>query len=494
MLRVTFDTVCTAFGRDTGAARDIRHPLHGQRPTVPGQPLGRTKSPWDSSRNVTFATDQPCDHDDVTATHPPSVTEVADIQSRTVRTLMTSQMLGGIGVASGIAVGALMAAEVSGSDALSGLASTSQVLGGALFTIPVAALMAARGRRIGLVTAYVIGVIGALLAITATVIGSFMLLLVGTLCFGAATTANSQSRYAAVDLAIPSRRGRQLSLVVWATTIGSVLGPNIIGPGAAIADVLGIPDLAGAWVISAVGFSAAIAVLWVMLRPDPLLTARALVAAEAAPPGYAAPAEPVKARGSVRQGFSIIASNPSALLGTIAIAGGHVVMVSVMVMTPLHMKHGDAAIEVIGFVISLHILGMFGLSPLSGYLTDRFGSRPVILGGVALLLAACAFAGISAAGFSWSLSLGLILLGLGWSATMVSGSALIAGSVPVADRSAVQGASDVAMGLSAAAGGAVAGLIVDVFGYGWLCLFAALGALALGAYTASSRGVASLSA
>ncbi len=437
--------------------------------------------------------DRSWDHDAVTAAQLPSIDEVADLQSRTVRTLMTSQMLGGIGVASGIAVGALMAAEISGIDALSGLASTSQVLGGALFTIPVAALMARRGRRVGLVTAYMIGAIGAVLAITATVIGSFALLLFGTLCFGAATTANSQSRYAAVDLALPSRRGRQLSLVVWATTVGSVLGPNIIGPGASIAGVLGIPDLAGAWVISALGFSAAIGVLWVALRPDPLLTARALVAAQAAPPGYAAPPEPTKSRGSVRAGISIIAANPSALLGTIAVAGGHIVMVSVMVMTPLHMKHGDASIEIIGFVISLHILGMFGLSPVSGYLTDRFGSPRVILGGVCLFLAACAFAGISSAGSSWSLSLGLILLGLGWSATMVAGSALIAGSVPVADRSAVQGASDVAMGLSAAAGGALAGVVVDVFGYGWLCLFAAVGALALGMYTVASRGVVSLS-
>ncbi len=430
----------------------------------------------------------------VTATQIPTATEVAHIQSRTVRTLMTSQMLGGIGVASGIAVGALMAADISGSDSLSGLASTSQVLGGALFTIPVAALMAARGRRVGLVAAYTVGTVGAVLAITATVIGSFALLLFGTLCFGAATTANSQSRYAAVDLAVPSRRGRQLSLVVWATTIGSVLGPNIIGPGAAIARTLGIPDLAGAWVISSVGFVAAIAVLWVALRPDPLLTARALAAAETEFLEAPASTTPGRSKGSVRRGFSIIHATPSALLGTIAVAGGHVVMVSVMVMTPLHMKHGDASIEIIGFVISLHILGMYGLSPLSGYLTDRFGSPAVILGGVAVLLAACLFAGLSAAGFSWMLSVGLFLLGLGWSATMVAGSSLIAGSVAVADRSAVQGASDVAMGLSAALAGALAGVVVDVFGYGWLCLFAGVAAAALGVYTTSSREVVNLSA
>ncbi len=425
----------------------------------------------------------------------PSVSEVSRMQSRTVGTLMASQTMGGIGVASGIAVGALLAADISGSDALSGLASTSQVLGGALFTIPIAALMAAKGRRVGLATAYVVGLVGAVTAITATVIGSFVLLLVGTLCFGAATTANSQARYAAVDLAVPQRRGRQLSLVVWATTIGSVLGPNVIGPGASIARVLGIPDLAGAWVISAAGFAAAMAILMLMLRPDPLLTARALAESDAAPSVSAEAAhftspEPqprVRARGNIRTGITVILATPAALLGTIAIAGGHVVMVSVMVMTPLHMSHGNAAIEIIGLVISLHILGMYGLSPISGYLTDRYGSPTVILLGVGLLLAACTFAGISAAGSSLSLTVGLILLGLGWSCTMVAGSAAIAGAVSVTDRSAVQGASDVVMGLAAATAGAMAGLVVDVFGYGWLCLFASVGALALGAYTWSSR-------
>ncbi|MGB7449615.1 MAG: MFS transporter [Ornithinimicrobium sp.] len=414
-----------------------------------------------------------------------STSEVATVQTRTVGTLMASQTLGGVGVASGLAVGALIAADVGGSDAVSGLATTTQVLGGALFTIPIAALMATRGRRVGLSAAYLIGAVGAVLAITASVIASFALLLLGTLCFGAATTANSQARYAAVDLAAPSRRGRQLSLVVWATTVGAVLGPNLLGPGAAISGVLGIPTLAGAWVISTIGFGLALVVLQAALRPDPLLTARAL---EESAHGTA----PEKGSGSVRRGASVIAHNPTALLGTIAVAGGHVVMVSIMVMTPLHMSHGSAAIEVIGLVISLHILGMYGLAPVSGYLTDRLGAVSVVLIGVALLLLACALAGISAAGASWSLTAGLVVLGLGWSCTMVAGSSLIAASVDVRQRSGVQGASDVAMGLSAAAAGGLAGLVVDVFGYGWLCAFAALGALALGFYAATSRGVVSL--
>lgn len=432
---------------------------------------------------------------------PHSATEhrVETVQSRTVLTLMGSQTLGGIGVASGIAVAAIVAAETSGSDALSGLANTTQVLGGALFTVPIAALMATRGRRPGLVTAYLIGSVGAVLAITAATTGSFWLLLLGTTLFGASTTANSQARYAATDLAPAERRGRHLSWVVWATTVGSVLGPNLIGPGKWVALQLGLAPLAGAWVFSLAGFLLAALLLQLMLRPDPLLLARQLERADllgAAPAAATSqPAGvPVAARrGSVAAGLRLIRSTPAALWGTAALTTGHVIMVSVMVMTPLHMRHGDAVIELIGLVISLHILGMFGLSPVAGILTDRIGAPRVVLLGVGIFLLACLLAGLSAAGFSAGLTAGLVLLGLGWSCTMVAGSGTIAGSVPVGERAVVQGAADLVMGLSAAAGGALAGVVMDLWGYGVLCAVAAAAALALGAFTVARRGVVSLS-
>ena len=403
------------------------------------------------------------------------VSHTTAVQSRTVLTLMGSQTLGGIGVASGIAVGAIVAADVSGRDALSGLATTTQVLGGALFTIPVAALMGRRGRRAGLATAYLVGALGAALAITATATGAFWMLLVGTTLFGASTTANSQARYAATDLAVPERRGRQLSWVVWATTIGSVLGPNMVGPGKAVAGVLGLPPLAGAWVFSCLGFLLAAVLLHLALRPDPLLTARRLAGAETdRPPGR---------EGNVADGLRTIAATPTALWATSAVTVGHVVMVSVMVMTPLHMRHGQAEIELIGLVISLHILGMYGLAPVTGQLTDRLGARPVVLLGVGLLVLACALSALSQDGFSAGLTAGLVLLGLGWSCTFVAGSGTVAGAVPVQDRASVQGAADLVMGLTAALGGALAGVVMDVFGYAVLCAVAALAAAGLAAYT-----------
>lgn len=415
---------------------------------------------------------------------PAAQLDVPAVQRRAVRTLMSGQVLGGVGVASGIAVGALLAAETSGQDSLSGLASTTQVLGGALLTAPVAAIMAARGRRVGLVAAYALGTVGAALAVFAAVVGSFALLLVGTALFGASTTANSQSRYAATDLAAPGHKGRSLSLVVWATTIGSVLGPNMVGPGAWVARQLGLPELSGAFLFSAAGFVVAAVVLHVWLRPDPLLTARNIAASQGAGG---------RARGSVWHGIRVIRRTPAALLGTATVAVGHSVMVAVMVMTPLHMSHGHAEVELIGLVISIHILGMFGLSPLTGYLTDRFGARRVVLTGVAILLAACALAGGSGPGSSWTLIAGLFLLGLGWSCTMVAGSGLVAGALGVEDLSAGQGASDMVMGLGAAAAGALAGVVVGLWGYGWLCAAAAVLALTLGASTLRTRAVVSLS-
>jgi MFS family permease len=420
----------------------------------------------------------------VSATRPASDVDVAAVQRRTIRTLVSGQVLGGVGVASGIAVGALLAAETSGQDSLSGLASTTQVLGAALMTAPVAAIMAAHGRRRGLVTAYAVGTVGAALAVLAAVIGSFPLLLVGTALFGASTTANSQSRYTATDLAPLDRKGSSLSLVVWATTIGSVLGPNMVGPGSWVARQLGLPELSGALLFSAVGFVLAALVIQSRLRPDPLVLARELV-------GGGGPV--VRAHGSVLHGVRVIRRTPAALLGTVTITVGHSVMVAVMVMTPLHMSHGHAEVEVIGLVISIHILGMFGFSPVTGHLTDRFGARPVVLTGTGILIAACVLAGVSAQGSSWTLTAGLFLLGLGWSCTMVAGSGLVAAALEVGDRSAGQGASDIVMGLGAAAAGALAGVVVGLWGYAWLCVAAGVLALALGASTARARSVVSLS-
>ncbi|MGO4361396.1 MFS transporter [Terrabacter sp. 2TAF16] len=394
-----------------------------------------------------------------------------------VRTLVGSQILSGVGMACGIAVGALIAEDLSGTEALAGVGTTAQVLGTALLTIPVARATAARGRRVGLRWGLAVAFVGASLVLVAAVLRSFPLFVVGMFLFGGGTTANNQTRYAAADLADPARRGRDLSIVVWATTIGSVVGPNLVGPGKALAHRLGLPELAGTFVFSLVGFVAAWLVVDRLLRPDPLLTARALDAAHreegrraAAPDVVADPASGGVADvpnhdGSMRRGLAVVRSNPRALQAILVMALGHLVMVSVMVMTPIHMKHGHAELEVIGFVISVHILGMFALSPLVGAAVDRWGAPPVAMTGGVVLTVASLLASRSQAGWSGLLLVALFLLGVGWSCTLVSGSTLLTSVVTTDERPATQGLADVLMGLAGAGGGVAAGIVVGSLGY-----------------------------
>jgi MFS family permease len=414
------------------------------------------------------------------------------LQRRVVRTLVVSQILGGVGMACGIAVGALLAEDLSGTEALAGVGTTAQVLGTALLTIPVARATARRGRRVGLRWGLAVAFVGAALVLLAAVLRSFPLFVVGMFLFGGGTTANNQTRYAAADLALPQHRGRDLSIVVWATTIGSVVGPNLVGPGKAVAQALGLPELAGTFLFSLVGFLLAWVVIDRLLRPDPLLTARLIDAsardavlasgADATPAGTPGSAQAPDHDGSMRRGLRVVSGNPRALQAILVMALGHLVMVSVMVMTPIHMKHGHAELEVIGFVISVHILGMYALSPLVGAAVDRWGPPPVAMTGGVVLTLASLLASRSQAGWSGLLLVALFLLGVGWSCTLVSGSTQLTSAVTTDERPATQGLADVLMGLAGAGGGVIAGVVVGSLGYSALAAgSAAVGVVIAGA-------------
>ncbi|MER5180709.1 MFS transporter [Streptomyces sp. NPDC002896] len=398
---------------------------------------------------------------------------MAALRRRISVVLIASQILGGLGVATGIALAAVLAQQVSGTEALAGLAPTATVAGTALLSVPLAALMTARGRRPGLVLAYLIGALGAGVVVAAAVMGSFPLLLVGMAGFGAASSANLQARFAAADLVEPQRRARAIANVVWATTIGAVLGPNIAAPAGAGASGLGIPAAAGPFLWAAGVFLVAAVLVLVLLRPDPLLTARAL-----------SPDDEQSAEGrSIRAGIAAVRASPRARLALATVAVSHTAMVAVMSMTPVDLGHHGASIDLIGLVISVHIAGMYGFSPVMGRLSDRFGRLSVIGLSVGLLACAALLAG-TAGGSHGQSAAGLFLLGLGWSAGLVSGSALLTDSVPGPARAAAQGLSDLTMNTAAGLGGAAAGLVVAQASYGWLNLIAAglllpLAALAL---------------
>ncbi|MFD7440281.1 MFS transporter [Streptomyces sp. NPDC059909] len=402
-----------------------------------------------------------------------SAADLPALRRRITPVLIVSQILGGLGVATGIALATVLAQEMSGTEALAGLAPTASVAGTALLSVPLAALMTARGRRPGLVLAYLIGAAGAGVVVLAAVVGSFPLLLVGMAGFGAASSANLQARFAAADLAEPERRARAISTVVWATTIGAVLGPNIAAPAGRSVSGLGIPEAAGPFLWATGVFLISALVVAVLLRPDPLLTARALV-----------PAEDGGREGrSLRAGVRAVRESPRARLALVTVAVSHTAMVSIMSMTPVALSHHGAGIELIGLVISGHIAGMYAFSPVMGWLSDRLGRLSVIGLAVGLLSCAALLAGTAGASHARSAA-GLFLLGLGWSAGLVSGSALLTDSVPGPARAAVQGLSDLTTNASAGIGGVAAGVIVAQAGYGWLnaigaCLLLPLAALAL---------------
>jgi MFS family permease len=392
-----------------------------------------------------------------------SPVDVDLVQRRTVRVLVGAQVTGGLGVSSGVAVGALLASSVLGRPDLAGLVQSAQVLGAALLAIPAAGLAVRFGRRAGLGMAFTVAAAGGLVAVAAAQLRFFPLLLIGMALFGGGTTAGLQGRYAAIDLAVPERRGRTLSVVVWATTIGAVVGPNLVGPGGRFGEWVGVEALAGPLLLGSAVMLVAALLVWFGLRPDPLLLARTMAAATTVSATGTG-----RRRGVLRLGLTAVRRSPLAVVGLAAVVVAHTAMVSVMAMTPIHMDHGHASLEVIGFVISVHIAGMFAFSPIMGWLSDRVGRVPVIAGGLLILLVSVALAGIAPEGHSAGLTAGLFLLGLGWSACLVAGSTLLSESVAVDDRPVVQGASDLMMGLAAAGGGAVAGVVVGQLGYGVL--------------------------
>jgi MFS family permease len=395
--------------------------------------------------------------------------DVAAIQRRTVRLLFLTQVVAGVGMAVGASVGALLAADIAGVG-LSGVAQSANVVGAALFAVPAAAIVVRRGRRPSLAAGYSLAAIGALFVVAAAVRDSVPLLFAGLFLFGCATAAGYQARYAAVDLAPDALRGRHLSLVMWATTLGAVIGPSLAAPAGAALTRYGVPTLAAPFLLSALLFVLSTVGLRLLLRPDPAVGARAM-AEGPAPDAAGAP------RSGVRAALPVVLSRPSARLGVGAMAIGHVVMVGVMTMTPVHVRSAghDAAhtLRLVGLILSAHIAGMFAFAPVFGWLTDGLGRRPVVGIGIALLLLACALAG-TAGHRPAHLVAALMLLGLGWSATMVAGSTLLSEGVPAELRASAQGLSDLTMGLAGATAGALSGVIVESWGYPTLTLLAAL--------------------
>ena len=399
------------------------------------------------------------------------MTTVADqrtIQRRTVIVLSIGQVLGGIAFGATVSLGALLAADISGDDALSGLATASVTLGAAICAIPLARFAQRFGRRPSLTLGNLFALIGIGIVILAGALRIFPLLLAGIILIGAGNAGNLQSRFAATDIAQPQHRGRDLSIVVWATTAGAVSGPLLLGPGESLGQLVGMPPQTGSYLFSLVAQLAALVLYLIALRPDPLRVAQRLVAENA----------------GVMRVVERVDRPRVARYAMFSIAGAHIVMVSVMAMTPIHLSHmahaahgghADAAdvTALVGFTIAFHVAGMYALSPVFGVLADRWGRTRVIVLGQIVLAASLAFA-FFAGEIEWGVVIALILLGLGWSASTVAGAALLTEASAPSLRTRRQGRSDSLMSFCGAGGAVLAGIIMARFEYGGLAAIAAV--------------------
>src|SRR6056297_4253329 len=401
----------------------------------------------------------------------------AELQRRTLRSLRIAQVPGQAAVAGMVAVVSLLASDLLGSDRLAGMGSAGFTVGAAITSIPLAAYMRRRGRRIGLARALLIGAVGAAIAATGGELRWFPLFLVGMVAFGAGQAATLQQRYVAADLAPAEQQGTAIAAIVWIGTLVAVLGPVLTPAEKRLGTALGLDELVGPFVVASVLFVVAAMVIWVRLRPDPL----AVIG------GIDPHAERTRPLRVVRSSASVIWASPGARLGLAAMAASQAAMVGVMTMTPPHMKdHGHADLS--AFVIALHIVGMYGLAPIVGRLVDRVGAvRAIQIG--AVILDAGTITTVMAGYVPALMFVGLFFLGLGWNFGLIGGTTILTASVPERSRVEVQGTGDLTLSLCGAAAALASGFVKDSLGFhiladGATALAAAL--LVLAWYTAAT--------
>lgn len=381
---------------------------------------------------------------------------LAALQRRTLQVLVATQLLSGAGLAAGVTVGALLTEDVLGSTALAGLSAAALTAGSSAAALAVGAVSQRSGRRPGLALGYLVGALGAVVVVAAAQRASTWLLMAGFVLYGAGSATNLQARYAGADLAAPGAQGRAVSTVLVATTAGAVAGPVLVPLTGDLAAALGLPRLAGPFVLAAVAYAAAAVVLTALLRPDPLLVARDRAVGDA---------DAADASGRWRR--DLVAT------GAAVMVVAQLVMVGVMTMTPLHMRDHGHGLGATGLVIGLHVAAMFLPSPVTGRWLDRAGAGPVVAGAGVTLVAAGLLAAAAPEDSVVLLALALVLLGLGWNFGLVGGTALVTVAVPVAERARVQGRVDVGVSLAAATGGVGSGLLAAATSYAVLGVVAA---------------------
>jgi len=406
-----------------------------------------------------------------------SVEKQKSLYKRTLFIVSISQIFGGAGLAAGVTVGALLAQQMLGTDAYAGVPSALLTLGSAAAASFVGKLSQACGRRTGLTAGFMIGGLGAIGVIMAAILNSVFLLFISLLVYGSGSATNLQARYAGTDLANSKQRATAISMTMVFTTFGAVAGPNLVNVMGNFALSIHVPSLAGPFILGAAAYILAGLVLFIMLRPDPLVIARTIEAANLKPSDngqFVLTEQKENKRGIIAGATMMVVTQ--------------IVMVAIMTMTPVHMMHHGHGLGAVGLVIGFHIGAMYLPSLVTGVLVDKLGRTVMAIASGTTLLLAGLLAAFAPGNSMVFLVIALSLLGLGWNFGLISGTALIVDSTDTSTRAKTQGTVDVLIALSGAAGGALSGIIVAGSSYPTLSLTGGILSLLLFPVMIWSRG------
>jgi MFS family permease len=394
---------------------------------------------------------------------PSTPAEMTAARNRSVRTLVAGVALGSTGHIAAVTVATIVAEDIAGTSAFAGAPGATVVAGAALGSAVLSWLMTRRGRRVGLTTGYLVGVLGALIATLAVVLRDMPILLLGTMLIGFGNSSNHLSRYTAADLFAPERRASAIGVVVWAATVGAVIGPNLVPFAGSVSESIGLPTLAGPYLLPVLFVGLAALLSFALLRPDPYELAHT--------------SSVITRDSPAAESLVTILRRPVVLASIVALIAGQFVMVMVMTMTPLHMVHHGHGLAMVGLVLSAHTFGMYALSPISGRLTDRFGSVKVIYAGLAILATSALLSAVAPPEGGAILLFALFLLGFGWNLGFVAGSAMLTGGISLTERTRIQGIADALVWSSAATASLTSGIVVAAASYTALGLLAAAAVL-----------------
>nr|WP_264740674.1 MFS transporter [Cytobacillus firmus] len=380
------------------------------------------------------------------------------LYKRTLIVIVISQIFGGAGLAAGITVGALLAQNMLGADSVTGIPTALFTLGSAGAALLVGRLSQRFGRRPGLVSGFMAGGIGAIGVVISALTNSILLLFISLLIYGAGTATNLQARYAGTDLANPKQRAKAISMAMVSTTFGAVAGPNLVEVMGEFAISIGVPALAGPFILAAAAYILAGFVLFIFLRPDPFMVAKAISDAQSK-------------TNHLEKSSNLLSVNRRGIFaGAAVMVLTQFVMMAIMTMTPIHMGHHGHALNEVGLVIGFHIGAMFLPSLVTGFLVDKIGRAAMAIASAVTLLASGILAAAGPADSMTVLNIALVLLGLGWNFGLISGTAILVDSTHASTRAKTQGSIDVWIALSGALGGGISGIVVANSSYAALSI------------------------